>query len=176
MFVCSFVFVFLAKWDDSVYDDEDDEEELKIESKVTICPPAKGEYVPMNEIKDPVFAKGTLGQCFAVEASEENIIAPISGVINSVAPTKHAITIKGDTGAEVMVHIGIESTRIEEGDISVFVMVVDKVKAGDTLAKLNMDAFTNKNMDKTIIAILLNSSAYNRFENDSQNARLIAEV
>lgn len=176
MFVCSFVFVFLAKWDDSVYDDEDDEEELKIESKVTICPPAKGEYVPMNEIKDPVFAKGTLGQCFAVEASEENIIAPISGVINSVAPTKHAITIKGDTGAEVMVHIGIESTRIEEGDISVFVKVGDKVKAGDTLAKLNMDAFTNKNMDKTIIAILLNSSAYNRFENDSQNARLIAEV
>lgn len=176
MFICSFVFVFLAKWDDSVYDDEDDEEEFKIGPKVTICPPAKGEYVPMNEIKDPVFAKGTLGQCFAVEASEENIIAPISGVINSVAPIKHAITIKGDSGAEVMVHIGIESTRIEEGDISVFVKVGDKVKAGDKLAKLNMDAFTNKNMDKTIIAILLNSSAYNRFENDSQNARLIAEV
>ena len=75
-----------------------------------------------------------------------------------------------------MVHIGIESTRIEEGDISVFVKVGDKVKAGDKLAKLNMDAFTNKNMDKTIIAILINSSAYNRFENDSQNARLIAEV
>lgn len=175
MFVCSFVFVFLAKWDDSVYDEED-EEKLKIKSKVTIYSPAQGKYVPMSEIKDPVFSKGTLGQCFAIEAREEGITAPISGIINSIAPTEHAITIKGDSGAEVMVHIGIESTRIEDGDISVLVKTGDKVKTGDTLAKINMDAFTNKNMDKTVIAILLNSGDYNHFENDFQNAQLTAEV
>ena len=84
----------------------------------------------------------------------------MSGTINSVAETSHAVTIKGNDGSEVMVHMSLDSMKVEPGDIDVKVKVGDTVTAGDPIAVLHRDKLAAKSIDDTVIVVLLNSAKY----------------
>lgn len=174
MAVCSFVFVFLTKWDDSVYNEDDESEAVPALASIELSAPAEGAYIAQEKIADPVFAAGTLGACFGIRPQTDEVRAPISGVINSIAPTKHAVTIQGEGGAEVMVHIGIDSMKLTEHEITPLVEVGQTVSRGQLLAKVDLEAFKAKQLDDAIIVILLNSAAYAEVRADDQRQRLIA--
>ena len=175
MAVCSFVFVFLTKWDDSVYNEDDESDAVSSAfTSIELSAPAEGAYIAQTEIADPVFAAGTLGACFGIRPQTDEVRAPISGVINSIAPTKHAVTIQGEGGAEVMVHIGIDSMKLTEHEITPLVEVGQTVSRGQLLAKVDLEAFKAKQLDDAIIVILLNSAAYAEVRVDDQRQRLIA--
>lgn len=180
MAVLSFVLVFITKWDDSVYnngDEQDDEtnQTPMVLSKTTIHAPAQGTYVAQTDIQDPVFAKGTLGSCFGIQPTTNEIYAPVSGTINSIAPTKHAITIQGEDGAQVMVHIGLDSMSLTGNEINVLVKSGERIKAGACIANIDLEAFQKQGINDTIIAILMNSAEYKQVTPQVDAKMLLAE-
>lgn len=178
MAVCSFVFVFMTKWDDSVYNEEDSEAENAAVAltSVELTAPAQGVYIAQENIADPVFAAGTLGACFGIRPETNEVLSPVDGVINSIAPTRHAITIKTAGGAEVMVHIGIDSMKLGDHEIETLVQTGQTVNRHQPIAKIDREAFAAKQLDDTIIVILLNSAAYTQVHVDDQRQQLIAAV
>jgi PTS system beta-glucosides-specific IIC component len=168
MAVLSFVTVWLTKWDDSCYVEED--EGL---ADVEVTAPAHGTIIEQSQIADPAFANGTLGSCFGVKPTSDEILAPVSGKINSVDPTKHAITIEGDTGANIMIHIGLDSTKLAGDEIDVIVKAGDHVKLGQQVAKIDRALFESKGIDDTIVTILLNSKDYNKVTLNKEKAELL---
>ena len=176
MAVCSFVFVFMTKWDDSVYNEEDSEAEntAAVLTSVELTAPAQGVYIAQQNIADPVFAAGTLGACFGIRPETDEVLSPVDGVINSIAPTRHAMTIKTAGGAEVMVHIGIDSMKLGDHEIETLVQTGQAVNRHQPIAKIDRKAFAAKQLDDTIIVILLNSAAYTQVHVDDQRQQLIA--
>lgn len=166
MAVLSFAGVFFVKWDDRVYDAPDDDRADKSFNTekpgktAHIHKPVEGEYVEMASIKDQAISSGALGKCFGVTPKQGNITSPVSGTINSVAPTKHAITIMGDNGEEIMVHIGLDSIKLQGKGIEVHVKAGDKVSSGQRLAAMDLDYFHDNHIDDTVVTILLNSGKY----------------
>ena len=172
--VVSFCGVFFTKWE---WPEEAEEAVMEKElQNVKLTAPAKGEYVPQGEIADDAMAKGYLGRDLAIKPSDDKVYAPVSGVINSVAPTKHAITILSDEGAEVMVHMTLDTMKLEDGDIEVKVKVGDKVTAGQEIAVMDRAKLAEKGIDDTVVALLLNSTSYANVTFDQGLQLLIAEV
>ena len=174
MAVSSFVLVFLTKWDDSNFEEEN-RDEIPTVKKVECLAPAKGSYVAQEKIEDNVFASGTLGKCFGICPEIGEIYAPVSGIVNSVAPSNHAITIKSDEGAEIMVHIGIDTMKLTN-EITSYVKVGQHVKANEKIAYFDKQAFDEKGIKDTVIVILLNSDYYHKITVDSDSLVMIAEA
>jgi PTS system beta-glucosides-specific IIC component len=184
MAVMSFLLCWAFKWDDSVYEDPEEaaaaaavgasmvgmetpaksnsvsEEEHPITGDAALASPCKGTYVAMKDIADPAMAQGALGTCFGVKPSDGTITSPLSGTVNSVAPTKHAITIYGDNGEQVMVHIGLDSIKLNGAGLQTFVKAGQRVRKGDRIASIQKAMFASENVDDTVVTILLNSKDY----------------
>lgn len=186
MAIMSFVLVYAIKWDDSVFTDDEEagsnnpfaslgkdeteDKEPEVTADATLAKPCEGTYIPMAEIKDPAISEGALGQCFGVKPENGNVTSPISGVINSVAPTKHAITIYGEHGEQVMVHIGLDSVKLNGMGLQALVKAGQKVKAGQSIANYQKKMFDAEGIDDTVVTFLLNSNAYSDVTFDPENA------
>ncbi|WP_414049150.1 PTS transporter subunit IIBC [Macrococcus animalis] len=118
---------------------------------------ADGEAINIEQVNDPVFSQKMMGEGFAVKPSDETIVAPVDGEIVSIFPTKHAIGIKTADGIEVLVHMGIETVSMTKPASRVVVNDGQKVKVGDTLAIMDIDAVQAEGKDTTIIVVITNS-------------------
>lgn len=172
MAILSFVLVFAVKWDDSAFEDE--EEEKNVSGNATVKAAAKGLFIAMKDIKDEAMSSGALGQCIATKPDNGDVFAPVSGTINSVAPTKHAITIYGNNGEQVMVHIGLDSVKLNGAGIQTLVKAGQKVKAGDKIATYQKKMFESDGIDDTVVTILLNSGDYSSVSVDETAAEIKA--
>lgn len=172
----SFIAVFLVKWDDSGYEDIPDSENSVAVNSAQLKAPAQGTYIKQEDIPDSAFSKGLLGACFAIEPQSGSVYSPISGVINSISPSHHAITIQGDGNASVMVHIGIDTDKISPDDIRPAVKVGQRVQTSSLIADVDLEKFKEKNVNPAIITILLNSNQYKTIRFDSQRSEMIAGV
>lgn len=92
---------------------------------------ADGEVKPITAVKDPVFSSKMMGDGFAVEPENGNVYAPVSGIVTSVFPTKHAFGLLTDSGLEVLVHIGLDTVALNGVPFSVKVAEGQRVQAGD---------------------------------------------
>ena len=179
MAVLSFIGVFMTKYDDSVYEtpaaqnksatNSTDDKEPAITADAKLASPCKGTFIAMKDIHDDAIASGALGQCFGIKPEDGNITSPVSGTINSVAPTKHAYTIYGDHGEQVMVHIGIDSMKMNGAGLASFVRPGMHVKAGDKIASYQRTMFKAEHIDDTVVTILLNSKDYKEVTIDENN-------
>lgn len=162
MLVCSFVTVWAFGFDGSVYDEDEEEAApvLREREDLELVLPGKGDYISQTDISDPTFAAGTVGACFGMRPASNTIKAPVSGTVTLIAPTNHAIGITTDDGAEVMVHIGIDSVKLAGKGINVFVSTGQKVSVGDELAKYDKLLFEREGIDDTVVVLLLNSADY----------------
>lgn len=143
-------------------------------SDTTINAPVAGKIVRQKEIKDQAFASGSLGSCFGVEPANDDIFSPIDGVINSIAPTKHAITIQGNAGDNVMLHLTLNSMKVQPDDISILIKEGEQVVQGQKIAILHRKKLQQRKLDDTVITILLNSGDYQSVTLDSD--KLVAKV
>ena len=143
-------------------------------SDTTINAPVAGKIVYQKEIKDQAFSSGSLGSCFGVEPANDDIFSPIDGIINSIARTKHAITIQGNAGDNVMLHLTLDSMKVQPDDITILIKKGEQVVQGQKIAILHRKKLQQRKLDDTVITILLNSSDYHSVTLDSN--KLIAKV
>ena len=119
---------------------------------------ADGDVKPITEVKDPVFAGKMMGDSFAVEPENGNIYAPVSGIVTSVFPTKHAFGLLTDNGLEVLVHIGLDTVALNGVPFSVKITEGQRVKAGELLVVADLAAIRSAGRETTIIVAFTNTA------------------
>lgn len=121
--------------------------------------PANGELIHLDKVSDPVFSQKLMGDGFAVTPSDNEIVAPIGGVVGTVFPTKHALMITSDHGLEVMLHLGIDTVELDGKPFETFVKENDTVTAGQKLATMDLEQVKAAGKDIPIMTIVTNSDA-----------------
>ena len=112
-----------------------------------------GELLDISQVPDEVFSTKLMGDGFAIKSNDGDIYAPVGGTVEVIFPTKHAIIIKSTAGREVLIHLGIETVKLEGKGFDMFVEVGQTVKAGDKLVKMDLD-YIEKNATSTISPIV----------------------
>ena len=120
---------------------------------------ADGEVIALEQVKDPVFSQKMMGDGFAVEPENGNIVSPVSGTVSSVFPTKHALGIVTEAGLEVLVHIGLDTVSLEGKPFTVHVTEGQKVAAGDLLVTADLDAIREAGRETSTIVVFTNADA-----------------
>ena len=162
-FVATFIITWFIGFEDEVNEDEAVEEisDVKaLKNKISIKSPVKGEAVPLSQVDDPTFAEEIMGKGIAIIPTEDEIFSPINGTVSLVFNTKHAIGLKTEDGAEVLIHIGLDTVKLNGEHFTTFVKSGDKVKVGDKLVEFDREAIKNKGYDIITPIIITNSSDY----------------
>lgn len=120
---------------------------------------ADGQVVALEQVKDPVFAQKMMGDGFAVEPANGNIVSPVSGTVSSIFPTKHAFGIVTEAGLEVLVHIGLDTVSLEGKPFTVHVAEGQKVAAGDLLVTADLDAIRAAGRETSTVVVFTNGDA-----------------
>ena len=120
---------------------------------------ADGQVIALEQVKDPVFAQKMMGDGFAVEPTNGNIVSPVSGTVSSIFPTKHALGIVTEAGLEVLVHIGLDTVSLEGKPFTVHVAEGQKVAAGDLLVTADLDAIRAADRETSTVVVFTNAEA-----------------
>ncbi len=120
---------------------------------------ADGQVIALEQVKDPVFAQKMMGDGFAVEPANGNIVSPVSGTVSSIFPTKHALGLVTDSGLEVLVHIGLDTVSLEGKPFTVHVAEGQKVAAGDLLVTADLDAIRAAGRETSTVVVFTNGDA-----------------
>ena len=120
---------------------------------------ADGQVVALEQVKDPVFAQKMMGDGFAVEPANGNIVSPVSGTVSSIFPTKHALGLVTEAGLEVLVHIGLDTVSLEGKPFTVHVAEGQKVVAGDLLVTADLDAIRAAGRETSTVVVFTNGDA-----------------
>lgn len=126
----------------------------------TIGAPLSGKIIPLHAVNDQVFSTELMGKGVAIYPDKEQVIAPADGVITVVSDTKHAYGIVTNDGAEVLIHIGIDTVNMNGKGFASKVEVNQPVKKGDVLGTFSMDEINQANYDPTVMVIITNTSEY----------------
>lgn len=124
--------------------------------------PMTGTAIKMTEVPDPVFASEAMGPGAAVRPTEGRLCAPAAGTVTVLAETGHALGMTTDAGAEVLMHIGIDTVTLEGRPFTAHVKVGDHVKAGQLLMDVDLDAIRAAGLDPVTPVIVTNAEAYTR--------------
>lgn len=137
---------------------------LKTESankgNISIAAPIKGNVVALADVKDEVFSSESMGKGIAIEPEEGKVYAPADGVISTFFPTGHAIGITTDSGAEILIHVGMDTVEMNGDGFEPQKSQDDKVKKGDLLLKFNIDKIKAAGHPVTTPVIITNSDDY----------------
>lgn len=157
--ITSFLMAFFTfKDDDTVVVEED--ESTKILKKETIKAPLTGKILPLNDVDDAAFAEEAMGKGIAVIPTDGKITAPFDGTVMALFPTKHAIGIMSESGCEVLIHMGIDTVKLEGKYFTAHVKQGDVVKQGDTLITFDMDAISSEGYSLQTPVIISNTKDY----------------
>ena len=107
---------------------------------VGISAPLAGRCVPLNQVPDPTFAEGILGQGVAIQPTDGKVYAPADGEISTLFPTGHAFSMTTDSGAEVLVHIGLDTVSLKGAGFTIHGKEGSKVKKGDLILEADLEA------------------------------------
>ena len=114
---------------------------------------ATGEVIALTDVNDPVFSQKMMGDGFAVIPATGEVTAPLSGKIVSVFPTKHAIGMQTAEGAEVLIHMGLDTVQMSQPAFEILVSEGQEVVAGTTIAQMDLDVIKNEGKETTIIVV-----------------------
>ena len=120
---------------------------------------ADGQVIALEQVKDPVFAQKMMGDGFAVEPANGNIVSPVTGTVSSIFPTKHALGLVTESGLEVLVHIGLDTVSLEGKPFTVHVSEGQKVAAGDLLVTADLDAIREAGRKTSTVVVFTNGDA-----------------
>ncbi|MBU5595019.1 PTS glucose transporter subunit IIA [Amphibacillus sp. MSJ-3] len=104
-----------------------------------VVSPVTGEIVDVTEVPDPTFSEKMMGDGVAFKPSDGHFVAPVSGEVVNLFPTKHAIGIKSKAGVEYLIHIGLDTVTLEGEGFTAHVKQGDKVSVGDPLVTVDLD-------------------------------------
>ena len=165
-FVSAFALTWIIGFEDPANEDDQIEDESLEEvavdkaplmNKITIASPLKGNIVPLNEVKDETFASEMMGKGIAINPTEGKVVSPINGTVQMIFKTKHAIGLKSEDGAEILIHIGIDTVSLKGAPFTIFVKQGKKVKAGTPLVDIDWNQIITNKLDPTVMVLIPNS-------------------
>lgn len=159
-FVLGCVFTLIAGVDDFVMG-EDKKVEAKEETVVSnegiiVKSPVEGTVKDLAEVNDNVFAEGLMGKGIAIEPKVGKVVAPFDGIVEAIFKTNHAIGLKSKDGAEVLIHIGLDTVNLEGNHFKSHIEKGQAIKAGDLLVEFDIDAIKKEGYDVITPVIITN--------------------
>ena len=173
-FALGFTFTYLFGYDDSMLDtpveaegpssQETQEEEPVVATSERadekLRSPIVGEVVALSEVNDPVFSSGVMGQGIAVKPSKGVVYASADAEIAIAFPTGHAYGLKTDNGAEILIHVGIDTVSLNGEGFEAKVSQGDRVRAGDIIGTFDSEVIAANGLDDTTMVIITNTMDY----------------
>ena len=126
----------------------------------TIGAPATGTAVSLTDVSDPVFASLAIGKGIAVEPTDGKIVSPVDGTVTVVAETGHALGLLSDSGAEILIHIGIDTVELKGAPFTPLAKVGDHVRRGDVLMEADLGVIEAAGKKATTMLVITNTDAY----------------
>lgn len=133
-------------------------------SESTIQSPIEGKVVALSEVPDPTFAEEMLGKGLAVIPHTDQICSPVTGTITTVFPTKHAIGIISESGVEILIHVGIDTVKLDGKYFDCKVEVNQKVKQGEEILKCDFAAIEKEGYPIITPMVIANTNDYSEIE------------
>lgn len=125
-----------------------------------IAAPVAGETVASSEINDPTFGEEMLGKGMAIKPTDTKVYAPFDGTVALVFDTKHAVSLVSETGAEVLIHVGLDTVSLKGEHFTTHVENGATVKMGDLLLEFDKEAIAAAGFDTIIPIVVCNSDDY----------------
>jgi len=125
---------------------------------ISLVAPVDGKLLTLSKVQDPVFSQGLMGQGFAIEPTAGDIVAPVDGTVTLVSETKHAFGIKTKDGADILVHLGIDTVELKGEPFEVSIKQGDTIVAGQAVIKMNLQMIRDAGKKTTVILAITNSN------------------
>lgn len=157
--VIGFIIAFVTYKDKKEAVIENKEEKL-VKGREVICSPLNGNVLPLSEAKDDAFAQGLLGNGVAIDPADGKVVSPVDGTVMTLFPTKHAIGLVSDNGAEILIHLGMDTVKLDGKYFEAHVKQGDKVKKGDVLVTCDVEAIKAEGYSMITPVIVTNTADY----------------
>ncbi|WP_296876058.1 beta-glucoside-specific PTS transporter subunit IIABC [Thomasclavelia sp.] len=167
-FIVTFILVMVWGYQDDEENTENltpvkDNEKTPVNKEI-IYAPASGNVVSLSEVPDPTFAGEMLGKGAAINLDNNNIYAPVSGTVTMLFPTCHAIGIKSENGAEILIHIGLDTVQLNGKYFTAHVKPEQKIQKGDLLISCEIDKINQAGYNTITPVIITNTADYSKIE------------
>ncbi|AOT00823.1 MULTISPECIES: beta-glucoside-specific PTS transporter subunit IIABC [unclassified Exiguobacterium] len=156
-FLLSMVLTYILGFEDDPIEKEA-EINVRPSTEMTIPSPVSGQIVSLEKVSDSVFASGAMGQGFAVVPTEGKVVAPVSGQVTAIFASKHAIGIRSEDGMEILIHVGIDTVRLDGTHFELHVTQDQKIEPGDVLITFDMESIQSEGYDIITPVIFTNLS------------------
>lgn len=164
-FVLGAVLTYIVGFEDEV---EDETKEIETSNETTteangeatseFAAPVTGNVIPVNQVKDEAFASEAMGKGVGIEPENGKVYAPFDGNVDAVFPTGHLVGLSDGNGAEVLIHIGVDTVKLEGKGFTTHIAQGDKVKKGDLLVEFDVELLKKEGYDTTVMFITTDTS------------------
>ena len=145
-----------------------------------IFAPIAGQAVPVSEVPDPTFSSGMLGNGVAIIPTEGKVYAPCDATVDMMFTTGHAVSLVADSGAEILIHVGLETVGLEGKCFTVHVENGQKVKKGDLMIEVDLEGVKAAGLNTITPVLVCNSDDFGTFKTftgkDVTNADLVIDL
>lgn len=160
-FILGFLLMFFIGFkDDEVEAVEKKNNNDELVKQELLVSPLKGEVKPLSEVKDEAFSTGALGKGIAIEPAEGKVVSPVDGILTTFFPTGHALGITSNSGAEILIHVGMDTVQLDGKYFNPKAKQGDTVKAGDVLLEFDVEAIKAEGYSLITPVIVTNSDQY----------------
>lgn len=163
-FILAFILTYILRFDDPVEETAIVKPEAPIATKtkerMVLVSPLEGKVVPLAEVPDQVFASGVLGKGVAVEPSVGKLFAPADGTITTLFPTGHAVGLTTTDGAEILMHIGMDTVSLDGEGFEAAIKQGDTVKKGDLLVSFDIEKIKAAGLPVITPVVVTNTNEY----------------
>ena len=141
-----------------------------------IYAPMAGEAVAISEVPDPTFSSGMLGNGIAIKPTDGKVYAPVDCTVDTMFETGHAVSLVSDTGIEILIHVGLETVGLEGKPFKVHVENGQKVKKGDLMIEVDLEAVKAAGLNTITPVLVCNSDDFTTFNTNVNKAVTNADV
>lgn len=144
----------------AIEEQKQEQENSPYNAATIITSPIKGTAMPLSDVKDEVFSKGSMGKGIAIDPETDIVKSPVNGEIIMAYPTGHAIGLRSDDGVEVLIHIGMDTVNLNGKGFELKAKQGDKVKIGDELVKFDKQVIKDADLSDIIPIVITNTNKY----------------
>ena len=134
---------------------------VEVTSSSVVLSPIEGKAVSLNQVNDVTFSEEIMGKGAAIIPTVGRAVAPVDGTVSALFETKHAIGLTADNGAEILIHIGLDTVKLGGKHFTAHVKSGDKVKAGDLLVEFDIKAIQEEGYETITPVLVTNVDSYN---------------
>lgn len=160
--VLGFVVAFITYRDKKVEEAATGTDDTKalMKGKEVVASPLTGTAMPLSEVKDAAFSEGAMGNGIAVDPTDGKVVAPVDGTVMTLFPTNHAIGIVSDSGAEILIHLGMDTVQLGGKHFEAHIKQGDKVKKGDLLVTVDLEAVKAEGYSMVTPIVITNTADF----------------